>query len=273
MKTELQNRQISTLLAIDTSTSVLTVALSKDRSIVAERRSQAERNHSIKLLPQIDDMLKEAGVSPADLDAVAVGVGPGSYTGVRIGITVAKTFAWSLGIPVIGVSGLEALALGDAHTLEHKNHSAAGPRWYIPLLDARRKQAFCAVYESGPDGWRTVAEDAIRVVEDWLKPLGELLSHSREQGVEPGRIVFGGETVGFCDAIEEWGRSGSIAIPTDIRESQVSAADIAELAWRRIDNGEYDDTHGIVPNYTQLAEAEVKLLQKEKQGGEPFGSA
>lgn len=273
LKTGLRNEQIGKLLAIDTSTSVLTVALSVDGKVVSERRSQAERNHSIKLLPEIEDMLKGAGAVPADLDAVAVGTGPGSYTGVRIGVTVAKTFAWSLGIPVIGVSGLEALALGDAHTLERESPSSSAPRWYVPLLDARRKQAFCAVYASGPNGWQRMAEDGIRVVEDWLEPLGELLARSREQGAGPEGILFGGETTGFRETIQAWSESGREPVLTDIRDSGISAAEIAELAWRRIGSGaEADDTHGLVPNYTQLAEAEVKLLQKEKRGGEPFGA-
>lgn len=273
MTTEQRNRTIGNLLAIDTSTAVLTLALSADGKLIAERCSQAERNHSIKLLPEIDEILKEAGITPSDLDAVAVGYGPGSYTGVRIGVTVAKTFAWSLGIPVYGVSSLEALALGDAHTLERESGLTSSPHWYVPLLDARRKQAFCAVYATGPNGWHTVAGDGIRVVQDWLEPLGELLASARERGAGPERIVFGGETAGFRDAIEAWSGHGPGSVHTDIRDSRIGAAAIAELAWRRIASGEEpDDTHGLVPNYTQLAEAEAKLLQKEKRGGEPLGA-
>ncbi|RKN82208.1 tRNA (adenosine(37)-N6)-threonylcarbamoyltransferase complex dimerization subunit type 1 TsaB [Paenibacillus ginsengarvi] len=265
MTTLHQKTAIKTLLAIDTSTSVLTVALADGERIFAERRSETERNHSIKLLPEINSMLKEAGLSPSALDAVAVGTGPGSYTGVRIGVTVAKTFAWSLGIPVIGVSGLEALALGDAHTVE--GDSKAGITWYIPLLDARRKQAYCAVYESGPAGWTAIVQDGIRVVEDWLGELDALLDDRRATGSVPEKIVFGGETAGFRETIQGWSGHSSA-----IRESEVGAAWIAELAWRRIRRGEADDMHALVPNYTQLAEAEVKLLQKEKRGGDPLGA-
>ncbi|MEF3303533.1 tRNA (adenosine(37)-N6)-threonylcarbamoyltransferase complex dimerization subunit type 1 TsaB [Paenibacillus sp. GYB003] len=266
-KTERSHSAISKLLAVDTSTRVLTVAISDEGRIAAERRSETERNHSIKLLPEIDDMLREAGMTPADLDAVAVGTGPGSYTGVRIAVTVAKTFAWALGIPVVGVSGLEALALGDAHTLEMGAKPPAEAVWYVPLLDARRKQAYCAVYESGPAGWREVAGDGIRVVTDLLGELEALLLDADAQGVAPARIVFGGETAGFRETLEAWR-----GCETTIRASEIGAAAIAELAWRRIRNGEADDTHALVPNYTQLAEAEVKLLQKEMRGGDPFGA-
>ncbi|MDF2721458.1 MAG: universal bacterial protein YeaZ [Paenibacillus sp.] len=265
------------LLAIDTSTGVLTVALSERKRIIAERQTHAERNHSIQLLPQIDAMLKEAGTAPSDLDAVAVGVGPGSYTGVRIGVTVAKTFAWSLGIPVVGVSSLEAMALGGASPGGKDGLSASSHKstWYIPLLDARRKQAFCAVYAADSTGWRTIVGDGIRIVEDWLGTVCELAA--QEQGaVTPGRLLFVGEPEGFRETIQAWSSSGGltdIEAEVGIQESPMNAAAIAELAWRRLERGEQDDIHGLVPNYTQLAEAEVKLLQKQKQGGEPFGSA
>ncbi|MDF2718071.1 MAG: universal bacterial protein YeaZ, partial [Paenibacillus sp.] len=130
-----------------------------------------------------------------------------------------------------------------------------------------------AVYATGPNGWHTLAEDGIRVVEDWLEPLGELLARIRERGAGPERIVFGGETAGFRDTIEAWSDRGPDSVHTDIRDSRIGAAAIAELAWRRIaSGGEPDDTHGLVPNYTQLAEAEAKLAQKEKRGGEPLGA-
>lgn len=275
MKTETGNGRKGKLLALDTSTGVLTVALAANGEIVAERDSQAERNHSIKLLPEIDDMLKEAGIAPADLNAVAVGVGPGSYTGVRIGVTVAKTFAWALGIPVIGVSGLEALALAGAWDLERERHLKHATRWHIPLLDARRRQAFCAVYASGPNGWHTVAEDGIRVVGDWLGPLGALIERSRERGEGPEEIVFGGETEGFRDSIQAWDEQGErLSRPLAlIRPGQMRASVVAELAWRRIESGTPpEDPHRLAPNYTQLAEAEAKLLEKEKRGGDRFGA-
>lgn len=272
MTEQKRDRRIGKLLAFDTSTGVLTAALSEERRIVAERFSEAERNHSILLLPEIAGMLQEAGWSPAEVDAVAVGTGPGSYTGVRIAVTVAKTFAWSLGIPVIGVSGLAAMALGDARADERREPPPRAAGWYIPLLDARRKQAYCAVYAADKAGWRTVVDDGIRLLDQWLEELDRLLAFSRERGEEPGRLVFGGETAGFRETIADWSASVSGFGGLEIRTSAISAASVAELAWRRIENGEADDTHRLVPNYTQLAEAEAKLLLKQKQGGEPRGA-
>lgn len=273
MITEQRDNLTGTLLAIDTSTSALTVALAVNGGIKAERSSHAERNHSIKLLPEIQEMLKEAGVEPAELAAVAVGTGPGSYTGVRIGVTVAKTFSWSLGIPVVGVSSLEALALGDARASETEGPKPASC-WFIPLLDARRGQAYCSVYASdGDGGWNTLVEDGIRVVADWLPDVSARLERCRGEGTGPDRIVFGGETAGFGETLDAWCDNAQEQTLTEIRESGIRAAQIAELAWRRMARGERDDTHELVPNYTQLAEAEVKLAQKEQRGGEPFGQS
>ncbi|MEF3313423.1 tRNA (adenosine(37)-N6)-threonylcarbamoyltransferase complex dimerization subunit type 1 TsaB [Paenibacillus sp. GYB004] len=270
MMTEQRDNLTGTLLAIDTSTSALTVALAVDGGIQAERSSHAERNHSIKLLPEIQEMLKEAGTAPADLAAVAVGTGPGSYTGVRIGVTVAKTFSWSLGIPVVGVSSLEALALGDARDIGGERRSAVC--WLIPLLDARRGQAYCSVYASDSGGgWETLVDDGIRLVAEWLPDLSAMLERRLAEGTGPDLIVFGGETSGFRETLNAWCGSAPERVHTEIRESGIRAARIAELGWRRIARGERDGTHELVPNYTQLAEAEVKLAQKEQRGGEPFG--
>ncbi|MEF2967587.1 tRNA (adenosine(37)-N6)-threonylcarbamoyltransferase complex dimerization subunit type 1 TsaB [Paenibacillus sp. M1] len=100
------------LLAFDTSTSSLAVAVMDGGKLLAERNIHAERNHSAYLVSAIGDALAAAGVARTELDGIAVGVGPGSYTGARIAVTTAKTLAWGLRLPVYGVSSLEALALG-----------------------------------------------------------------------------------------------------------------------------------------------------------------
>ena len=101
-------------LAIDTSTSAMTVAILENGHLLGEISSHAERNHSLGLLPHIQDLLSRLGMKPRDLGSVAAGQGPGSYTGVRIAVSVAKTFAWSLGLDLIGMSSLEAMAIGGS---------------------------------------------------------------------------------------------------------------------------------------------------------------
>ncbi len=287
-------------MAIDTSTSSLTVAITENGHILGERHSQAERNHSIYLIPMIQELLQSLSLAPSDLDGIAVGVGPGSYTGVRIGVTVAKTMAWTLGLAVLGISSLEALALGsvmpaetaeiaDAVSPEQKEVYTAmtGETWIVPLMNARRGQAYTALFAASrsnglvedaslADGnaryfpqealeWARLQGDGIRLMDAWLGQVNDQLQARMNEGrVLPSRVMFVGETEGFAEAItafaEKWSGE-TLAIASDMRASAVG-----RLAEERYRIGEQDDVHGLVPNYTQLAEAEVNLLAKQKGG-------
>src|SRR5689334_13754192 len=112
--------QQGNLLAIDTSTASMSVAVMRGTELLSGITSHAERDHSLHFLPHIQELLQGLGFTPNEVDAYAVGIGPGSYTGVRIGVTVAKTLAWTLRRPVIGVSSLEALALGSVRKSESR---------------------------------------------------------------------------------------------------------------------------------------------------------
>jgi len=113
-------------LAFDTATDAASCALVRDGDVLGERPSRA-----VRILHDIDEVLAAAGVEPAALDGIVVGTGPGSYTGLRMGLVTARTLALSLGIPVAGVSTLDALAAGSP-----------GSR---PVLDARRGEVFTLV--------------------------------------------------------------------------------------------------------------------------------
>jgi tRNA threonylcarbamoyladenosine biosynthesis protein TsaB len=264
------------LLALDTSTRSMTAAVLVDGRLLAETQSIAERNHSLYLIPSIRSMLQEQGLKPNDIEAIAVGVGPGSYTGVRIGVTVAKTMAWSLQVPVIGVSSLQALARRGIR----ENGAAEGQldarRWLVPLMDARRKQAYGAVYAvekevEAPFGerWHTLLGDSIRKMEQWLDMLAEIGERDR-----PDEIVMIGDTEimeEYAEAFAE--RVARFDCRLQLAQEELKALDIGVLGLSRMEAGEHDDLHELVPNYTQLAEAEVKLLAKQSQGGEERGGS
>jgi len=255
------------LLAIDTSTAALTVAVLNNGQLLGELSSHAERNHSIGLLPQIRKLLGDLGLKPKDLQAVAVGQGPGSYTGVRIGVSVAKTFAWSLGLDLIGVSSLEAMALGCSAKVAGiaETSGSTAVRWFVPLMDARRSQAFTAVYESrvadAETSWRSVLPDGIRVMAPWTE---QLLARAAEATQEaPQEIIFLGETEGFTAQIEQFAGqwSGRVqALPYSLEAQYVGL-----LAYPKLAAGERAEVHTFVPNYAQLPEAEVNYQAKLKQ--------
>ncbi|CAG7650995.1 tRNA threonylcarbamoyladenosine biosynthesis protein TsaB [Paenibacillus solanacearum] len=268
------------MLSVDTSTTSMTAALTKGDRLIGEISSRAERNHSLYLVPVLQRLMKEAGIRPSELSAFTVGVGPGSYTGARIGVTVAKTFAWTHKLALMGVSTLEAIALGGAHLLSGQSHeegqgeedavvsggnlqaleavagqgSALGETvWVVPLIDARRGQAFTALYEAGLEGWICPVTDGIRLASAWVDELLE-----RAALHTPARVVFAGELELHREAIERFaaGWNG----PVDVFEHSLRARYTAELGRRRRLQGETDDVFTLVPNYTQLAEAEAKLL-------------
>lgn len=127
------------LLAIDTSTSAVTAALHDGRDVVARTSTIDARRHTEILAPAIEAMFAETGVTPADLSRVAVGVGPGPFTGLRVGIMTAMTFAYALDLPIGGVCSLDALA-HRAQTLGMR-----GP--LLVATDARRKEIYWARYD------------------------------------------------------------------------------------------------------------------------------
>ncbi|MBP1153848.1 MULTISPECIES: tRNA (adenosine(37)-N6)-threonylcarbamoyltransferase complex dimerization subunit type 1 TsaB [unclassified Paenibacillus] len=269
------------MLSVDTSTACMTTALTRGDVLVGEITSRAERNHSLYLVPMLQRLMAEAGVRPMELDGFAVGVGPGSYTGVRIGVTVAKTFAWTHKLGLLGVSSLEAMALGGAEaavsgvsfglaeeTVEVHEGGLGGmdrvlgetiksgeTMWLIPLIDARRGQAFTALYEAGPSGWSCAVPDSIRLTAAWTEELLQLAAERK-----PGRIVFTGELEQHSEAIRSFASRSTGCVEETVHG--LRARHIAELGRIRWERGETEDVHGLVPNYTQLAEAEAKLLAK-----------
>jgi tRNA threonylcarbamoyladenosine biosynthesis protein TsaB len=251
----------SYILAMDTSTRSLTVALLRNHECIAEAGLEAERNHSLYLVPVIQQMMAEQGLSLKQIQAIAVGVGPGSYTGVRIGVTVAKTMAWSLNIPVYGVSSLSAYAHAARASLD-----LAEDTHYLPLLDARRTQIYTALFRDRAGLWERMADDCITLASDWFTQIESILLKD-----EAKRLVIIGDTAPFTAEIAQC--SERTVIPTDILHLPLSAYHVGLLARARLLSGETDDLHELVPNYTQLAEAEAKLLAATKNAQALGGSA
>lgn len=264
------------LLAFDTSTSSLAVAVMEEGRLLAETNIHAERNHSAYLVSAIGEALSAAGVAKADLDGIAVGVGPGSYTGARIAVTTAKTLAWSLGLPVYGISSLEALAIGGFARGSEFDPAALGAaaasvrvaedqgggnaaHWIVPLVDARRGQAYTALFaaEAGRMPER-VKPDAIRLTADWVAELEGMLE-ALEPNERPTGVWFVGETSLHETAAETLRAQMGDGLRLFPYELEGIAAGLAGIRRSRLRGG--DDVHAIEPNYTQLAEAEAKRLR------------
>ena len=126
------------LLVMDTSCKTAMAAVCEEGNVLASIQIQDQKTHSVKLLPAVKYILAAAGVSSSELGLVAVTNGPGSYTGLRIGVTTAKAFAYSLGIPLIGLNTLETLAAACA---------AGEEQLVCPMIDARRMEVYTAFFD------------------------------------------------------------------------------------------------------------------------------
>jgi tRNA threonylcarbamoyladenosine biosynthesis protein TsaB len=133
------------ILCIDTATDICTVALFEGGSCIAFRDSGSERTHAVKLAVFIDEVLKEGGIEVKGLAAVAISMGPGSYTGLRIGVSMAKGLCYGANVPLIAVSTLKAMCFGVSKKfLESEN---LVDYLFCPMLDARRMEVYNAIFD------------------------------------------------------------------------------------------------------------------------------
>lgn len=231
-------------LAIDTSNQIMGVAVIDGTSVLGEYITNLNKNHSVRLMPAISDLMQEVGVKPNQLDRIIVAHGPGSYTGVRIGVTIAKTLAWTLNIPIVGVSSLEVLARNG----QHFNGIVS------PLFDARRGQVYTGLYKMNNGKFQSIKEDQILMLKDWV---GELKQQDE-------KVLFLGNDVPLHEAvIKEVLQDQAIIASPSLFNPRPS-----ELAIIGIDK-EPQEVHTFVPNYIRLAEAEAKWLEAQKRDKGP----
>lgn len=250
------------ILALDTSTATMTVAIHSEEGIVAQKQTKAERNHSIYLVPSIIEALEQADMTMNELEAIVVGKGPGSYTGIRIGASVAKTLAWSLNIPLIGVSSLEAMAAG---VIQHQEQCVENNHIQLvcPMMNARRGQVYTALYQMDASGTKKLLDDGVRLLADWLQQLSVWIPEKFGQQQQIS-LHFIGETTPFVDQLQAMQASAN---DWDVQyfEDSIQARWIAQLGLRALCDQQGEPIHTFAPNYTQLAEAEVKLRQRQQQ--------
>lgn len=228
-----------TILSIDTSNYPLGVALIEEEKVIGEYITYIKKNHSVRAMPAIEQLLKDCGVEAKDLTKIVVANGPGSYTGVRIGVTLAKTLAWSLNIPLIPVSSLATLASSGRYF----------SGYIVPLFDARRGQVYTGLYEFQGDQLICVQEDRNILLNEWVTKLKEFSED----------ILFVGNDVAIHESVikEVLGDQAKIA-PIVSHNPRPS-----ELAF--IGSGlEETSAHEVLPNYIRMAEAEVKWLESQK---------
>lgn len=233
------------ILSIDTSTLVSSVAVAGEDKLLAELTTQTRLTHSETLLPHIAEVLKLAGVAKDQLDAVAVSIGPGSFTGLRIGLATAKAMCYALNIPLLAVPTLEVLAA----------RFPVSETKICALLDAQKGNAYRAVYEWQNGLLHCRKELAVLAVDDILAECAA--------ANEP--IILTGDIVQKKAAAWQLPPLVTIAPPALIMPR---AAEVAFLGLQRLQAGQTDNLMDLEPLYIRRSEAEVLWEARQKKVAE-----
>ncbi|MDH5695475.1 MAG: tRNA (adenosine(37)-N6)-threonylcarbamoyltransferase complex dimerization subunit type 1 TsaB [Dehalococcoidia bacterium] len=210
-------------MAIDTSTDTASLALVQNGQVLAESTWHCEQNHSVELLPRLARLLNETKVDLQSIGCVMVAKGPGSFNGLRVGISIAKGLAFSLGIPMIGISSLE---------LEAYRHAETGLP-ICPIFNAGRGEIATAMYQKKDDKWCQLASEHITTVEALCSEITT-------------KTIFCGEFVPLiANQLRKRLKRRAVIPTTELRRASL----LAELGKQRLEAGDYDNPATLQPLY------------------------
>jgi len=233
------------ILTMETTGPMASVAIINDDCEIREKVGEKGYNHLTSLIPMTKALLEENGLIPRDISAVAASVGPGSFTGIRIGVSSARALGQSLGIPCIRIPTLQTfLYNGQVGHDEQSN-------LICPILDARRDQLYGAVFFKD----QILVEEGAYSLSDYLGRIGNL-----EKGICDRAIFYGDGITRYCEKVDLWAKSQGIKVTFAEEEQRYqrasSGALIAKAQWDHCKLLSYNE---LVPEYMRLAEAEQKL--------------
>lgn len=230
------------ILALESSAVAASAALCEDDTLIAEAFQNSGLTHSQTLLPMAEHLLSSCGLTVADLDLIAVAAGPGSFTGLRIGVAAAKGLAWAAELPCAGCSTLASMAWNLAGF--HGEICAA--------MDARRHQVYNARFQADETGLHRLTPDRAIALEDLVEEL---------KGTEVPQLVVGDGAQLCCDALTKAGIPARLA-PSNLRMQK--AWGVAREALELARAGQTVSHKDLVPVYHRLSQAERERLAKEK---------
>lgn len=228
------------ILAFESSAKAASVALLQNGELLGEYFQNSGQTHSRTLTKMAEDLLHNCDLAPTDVTAVAVAAGPGSFTGVRIGVAAAKGFCWGREIPCFGISTLHAMAVGNAHL----------KGILCPVMDARRNQVYNALFDS--DG-----SHLQRITEDRAIGLDELCLELKKNEKEKFLV---GDGAYLCYNTLRDKIPGLTLLPEHLRFQRAGA--VALAAWPRLLAGEAPNAATLQPNYLRLSQAERERLER-----------
>ena len=228
------------ILAFETSAKAASAALLEEKKLLGEAYQNTGLTHSQTLMVMAENLLAQCGKTVEDVSAVAVAAGPGSFTGVRIGVAAAKGFAWGREIPCYGVSTLEAMAEG----------LGIYQGYVCPCMDARRSQVYNALFYVNHGSLSRIRED--RAIS--LSELGEELKNLKE----PIFLVGDGSNLCYNTLLES---VPNLVLPGEHRMHQ-RASGVALAAAKLVSAGAPGDANALTPNYLRLSQAERERAER-----------
>lgn len=233
------------ILAMDTSSLVATIAIMDDDNLLSEYTINSPMTHSQKLMPMLEELLVNNNIKMKDIDMIAVSLGPGSFTGVRIGVSTVKGLAHPHNTPIMGVSSIEAMALNIPYT----------DKLICPIMDARRNQVYTGIYK-----WEN--DNLVEVMKDSPLTVDELGDKIEQLGMD---VIFLGDGVNkYKEMLTE--RLGDMSIFAKGYVNMQRASAVGELARlklkRGVDTLAYDS---VQPVYLRKSEAERQYEAKMKR--------
>lgn len=217
------------ILNIESSTSVCSVAISIDGAVTSIQESHSKNSHSELITTFCEKVVTEAGLKFSDLDAVSVSKGPGSYTGLRIGVSTAKGFCYALEIPLISVDTLSAMAYGMRNTLNYKSDS--NEILFCPMIDARRMEVYTALFSETLD-W--IKETTAKIID----------KNSFSDYLSSNKIIFAGDGAAKCKEVLDY-KTNAVFVD----DFHPSAAYISSIAEQKFQEKEYENTAYFEPYY------------------------
>lgn len=233
------------LLAIDASGIAGSVAYIKDGKLAGEYYICDKLTHSQTIMPMLEDMKELLNIDLEEVDAVAVTSGPGSFTGLRIGVTAAKALALALEVPIIGVPTLDVMA----HAMVYTEYLIC------PIMDARRNQVYTALYQWEENTLNRLTEHMAVDIEEYVTKLGE-----RKE-----KIIFLGDGVGvYENMIREKLQDKVVFAPSFCNLQHASV--LADVATKLYESGKAEDPSLFVPMYLRKSQAEREKEEREQHG-------
>lgn len=223
------------LLAIDTSTMTGGIALMEEENLIAESRLNVKVSHSERLVKELDHILNQSSLNIDDIDIFAISIGPGSFTGLRVGLSTVKGLVYQSSKKIVSVSSLEALA----YSLPFCKYPIC------PMLDARKKEVYTAIFLWGD-------ERLVKIMDEQVIGIDDLLSKIIEK-----TVFLGDGVILYKDKIRSFlGDKAIFVFPQDIYPSPAS---VAYLGMIKAKMGKFDDPATLTPRYMRRSEAEIKF--------------